>query len=210
LQEPTGVSLAGRKLPFLEDLAFPSPRELDCVILNKMQISETQGSPLSDPPASDFEMAAPMKQSNSRASTPTGLFRIPQSIQTPTTPQDPQIPGERSTSVMGAERTPMRPASTIPTPMSRVPLDTVESMEAVESPAMVSSALATQGAPSQEVTQVCCQGKSSQLDTRKSLRRVSIANLSSRIPGYFRDFCHSVFRHCTQHSGDLLPRPRAW
>lgn len=66
--------------------------------------------------------------------------------------------------VTGAERTPIRLASTTPTPMSRAPLDTVEST------AMVSSALATQGTPSQEaiqtpsqgVIQLCRQGKSNQ------------------------------------------------
>jgi hypothetical protein len=84
---------------------------------------------------------------------------------------------------MGAERTTMRPASTTPTPMSRAPLDTVESMDTVESTAMVSSALATQGTPNQEVTQHCCQGKSSHLDTRNP-RKVSIANILRRVPGH--------------------------
>lgn len=121
-----------------------------------------------------------MKQSNSRASTPTGLFRIPQTLQTPKTPQNPRTTRSvGSTSVTGAERTPIRLASTTPTPMSRAPLDTVEST------AMVSSALATQGTPSQGVIQLCCQGKSNQVNLIPEITGASIANILSRQHAHF-------------------------
>ncbi|KAJ5363802.1 uncharacterized protein N7496_009515 [Penicillium cataractarum] len=101
-------------------------------------------SPLPDPPASD-EINGPIKRSSGRASTPTGLFRIPR---TPKTPQTPRP--MRSTSVVRAEGSPHSSAPSTPTPLTRGGLDAVEN-------ALVSSALATRGDPSQEDTQLCCQ-----------------------------------------------------
>ncbi|CEJ54007.1 hypothetical protein PMG11_00335 [Penicillium brasilianum] len=58
----------------------------------------------------------------------------------------------RSTSIVRAEGSPQSSAPSTPTPLTRGGLVTVEN-------ALVSSALATRGAPSQENIQLCCQGK---------------------------------------------------
>lgn len=58
----------------------------------------------------------------------------------------------RSTSVVRAEGSPHSSAPSTPTPLTRGGLGAVGN-------ALVSSALATRGAPSQEDTQLCCQGR---------------------------------------------------